>query len=65
MAPTALRGLVLAHRALACGHSDFTKTGTTYSWEDYVYHEGQLLAARHSDGRLVHFDVDHLGSVRQ
>jgi RHS repeat-associated protein len=45
--------------------SDFSKAGTGYSWEDYVYREGQLLAAKFSDGRTVHFNVDHLGSVRQ
>jgi RHS repeat-associated protein len=44
--------------------SAFTKTGSTYTWEDYAYREGLLLGAGFSDGRLVHFDVDHLGSVR-
>lgn len=44
--------------------SAFTKTGTTYSWEDYVYREGLLLGAGYSIGGVVHFDVDHLGSVR-
>ena len=42
----------------------FTKTGATYTWEDYAYREGQLLGAAFSDGRVTHFDVDHLGSVR-
>lgn len=48
------------------GHvlSLFTKAGGSYSWEDYVYREGQLLAAQLSDGQPSHFDVDHLGSVR-
>jgi RHS repeat-associated protein len=44
--------------------SAFTKTGSAYTWEDYVY-GGQLLAAKYSDGKTVHFDLDHLGSVRQ
>ena len=35
--------------------SAFSKTGSNYTWEDYVYGEGQLLAARFSDGRMVHF----------
>jgi RHS repeat-associated protein len=42
----------------------FTKTGATYTWEDYAYREGQLLGAAFSDGHIAHFDVDHLGSVR-
>jgi RHS repeat-associated protein len=46
------------------GRSAFTKTGSTYTWEDYLY-GGQLLAARFSNGSIVHFDLDHLGSVRQ
>ncbi len=44
--------------------TDFTKTGNSYSWEDYVYREGNLLGSVRSDGLTVHFDVDHLGSVR-
>lgn len=48
--------------------SDFTKDGSsspaTYTWEDYAYREGQLLGAVRPGGQLVHFDVDHLGSVR-
>jgi RHS repeat-associated protein len=48
------------------GHvlSLFTKTGSTYTWEDYVYREGQLLGAQASSGAVTHFDVDHLGSLR-
>jgi RHS repeat-associated protein len=42
----------------------FTKTGSTYTWEDYAYREGSLLGAAFSDGSVRHFDVDHLGSVR-
>jgi RHS repeat-associated protein len=42
---------------------DFQKT-SSFEWEDYIYREGQLLAAKFHDGRVVHFDVDHLGSVR-
>jgi RHS repeat-associated protein len=44
--------------------SAFTRTGSTYSWEDYAYREGLLLGAASSNGSVVHFDVDHLGSVR-
>jgi RHS repeat-associated protein len=44
--------------------SVYTKTGSTYTWEDYAYREGQVLGAAFSSGHLVHFDVDHLGSVR-
>lgn len=48
--------------------SDFTKDSSsspaTYTWEDYAYREGQLLGAVRPGGQLVHFDVDHLGSVR-
>jgi RHS repeat-associated protein len=44
--------------------SFFTKSGSAYTWEDYVYREGQLLAAQLSDGTIRHLDVDHLGSVR-
>jgi RHS repeat-associated protein len=48
------------------GHvlSLFTKAGSTYTWEDYVYREGQLLGAQASSGAVTHFDVDHLGSLR-
>jgi RHS repeat-associated protein len=49
------------------GHvlSLFTKTGSTYTWEDYVYREGQLLGAQaSSSGAVTHYDVDHLGSLR-
>ena len=42
----------------------FTKSGAAYTWEDYVYREGQLLGAQFSTGTVHHFDVDHLGSVR-
>jgi RHS repeat-associated protein len=42
----------------------FTKTGSTYIWEDYAYREGMLLGAASSNGSVTHFDVDHLGSVR-
>jgi RHS repeat-associated protein len=42
----------------------FTKTGTTYTWKDYAYREGMVLGAAYSTGTMVHFDVDHLGSVR-
>jgi len=42
----------------------FTKTGSTYTWEDYAYREGSLLGAAFSDGSVRHLDVDHLGSVR-
>ncbi len=42
----------------------FTKTGPTYTWEDYAYREAMLLGAALSDGTVHHFDVDHLGSVR-
>jgi RHS repeat-associated protein len=44
--------------------SEFTKIGTTYTWEDYAYREGRLLGAALSSGPVTHFDVDHLGSVR-
>jgi RHS repeat-associated protein len=49
------------------GHvlSLFTKTGSTYTWEDYVYREGQLLGSQaSSSGAVTHDDVDHLGSLR-
>lgn len=48
------------------GHvlSLFTKSGGSYTWEDYVYREGELLAAQLSTSHVTHFDVDHLGSVR-
>jgi RHS repeat-associated protein len=48
------------------GHvlSRFTKSGSTYAWEDYVYREGLLLGAQASSGGVTHFDVDHLGSLR-
>lgn len=43
----------------------FTKTGSTYTWEDYAYREGQLLGAQaSSSGAVTHLDVDHLGSLR-
>jgi RHS repeat-associated protein len=42
----------------------FTKVSGAYTWEDYVYREGQALAAQFSDGSVHHLDVDHLGSVR-
>lgn len=45
--------------------SVFTKIGSAYTWEDYLYREGQLLGAKFSDGSVAHFDVDHLGNVRQ
>jgi RHS repeat-associated protein len=46
--------------------TDFVKNGDTgaFTWEDYVYREGQLLGAAFSEGGIAHFDVDHLGSVR-
>jgi RHS repeat-associated protein len=44
--------------------TDFTKTGSTYGWEDYVYRGVALLGAVRSDGLTRHFDVDHLGNVR-
>jgi RHS repeat-associated protein len=44
--------------------SDFTKEGSAYTWEDYVYRGTQLLGAMFWNGRVTHFDVDHLGSVR-
>jgi len=44
--------------------SAFTKVGSTYTWEDYAYREGELLGAALSNGTVMHFDVDHLGSVR-
>ncbi|HEV8581371.1 MAG TPA: RHS repeat-associated core domain-containing protein [Thermoanaerobaculia bacterium] len=48
--------------------TDFTREGSTYTWEDYIYREGQLLAASLRNGstaQVIHFDLDHLGSVRQ
>jgi RHS repeat-associated protein len=42
----------------------FTKSASTYTWQDYVYRGGQLLGAQDSNGNVTHFDVDHLGSVR-
>lgn len=44
--------------------TDFTRTDSGLTWEDYAYREGQPLGARLSDGTYRHFDVDHLGSVR-
>ncbi len=45
--------------------STFTKAGTApMSFEDYLYHEGQLLGAQFDDGRTLNFDLDHLGNVR-
>ncbi|HVT58933.1 MAG TPA: RHS repeat-associated core domain-containing protein, partial [Thermoanaerobaculia bacterium] len=42
----------------------FANNGSTLTWEDYVYREGDLVGAVAPDGTPRHFDVDHLGSVR-
>jgi RHS repeat-associated protein len=44
--------------------SAFTKVASTYTWQDYAYREGELLGAALSNGTVMHFDVDQLGSVR-
>jgi RHS repeat-associated protein len=42
----------------------FAKNGSTYRWaEDYIYRDGQLLAAELPEGRRV-FHLDHLGTPR-
>jgi len=43
---------------------EYKKVGGAYSWEDYIYREGQLLATVKPGGAIRHIDVDHLGNTR-
>src|SRR5262249_27212771 len=49
----------------------YTKSASGYTWEDYVYREGQLLAAAFTypaaptSNTVDQFDLDHRGSVRR
>ena len=44
---------------------DFRQQGSAWSVErDYVYRDGQLLAALKTDGAAEHYSLDHLGTPR-
>ncbi len=44
---------------------DYKKENSAYSFEDYIYREGQLLASVDSSNVTRHFHLDHLGTVRR